>query len=141
MGCATAVINLYYLALGNKNDQSVIAGYGLASLLMDVIFASFGIGLNGALETFVSQASGQKNYKLCSVYLHRSRIMVTLTFIVSYSILLRSESILLFLGQNPRACAVAQEFIYYNAFSVYLIVLNDGMRRYLNSLNMSYIAF
>lgn len=35
----------------------------------------------------------------------------------------------------------AQEFIYYNAFAQYVMALNDGQRRFLNSLNFSFIPF
>ena len=53
MGCATGIINLYYLASKEK-DKALIAGFGLGSLLLDIFFMSLGFGLNGALETFVS---------------------------------------------------------------------------------------
>jgi len=89
VGCATAVVNLYFLTKSAHKDNvtTVIAGFGLAMLLVDVIFTSIGYGLNGALETFVSQASGQKNYRLCSEYLHRSRFLIILYFVIAISIL------------------------------------------------------
>ena len=51
-------MNLYYLANGKEKDHALIAGFGLGNLLMNAIFVSSGFGLNGALETFVSQAYG-----------------------------------------------------------------------------------
>ena len=47
-------MNLYYLANGETKDDAIIAGFGLGNLLMNAVFISFGFGLNGALETFVS---------------------------------------------------------------------------------------
>lgn len=110
-------------------------------LLMDVFFVSIGFGLNGALETFVSQASGQKNYKLCSEYLHRSRIIVIAYFFIAMSILQHAESILLWLGQDKKVSAFARVYINYTALAQLLVVLNDGTRRYLNSQCLSYVGF
>lgn len=100
IGCATGVINLYYLAHGKDADSTIIAGFGLGCLLLDVAFVSFGFGLNGALETFVSQSFGQGNHHLCSVYLHRSRVVVTLCFVVTFFLLQYSEAVLLYLDQD-----------------------------------------
>ena len=110
-------------------------------LLVDVIFASIGVGLNSALETFVSQASGQKNYALCSEYLHRSRFLVTLYFLVSMAILQHADSIILSLGQDKKVAEFAQVYINYTAFGHFFVVLNDGTRRYLNSVSLSKLAF
>lgn len=96
--CSTQIINLYYLAGGQeKIDPALIAGFGLGNFLLNAMFMSFAFGLNGALETFVSQAYGQNNLKLCSSYLHRSRVVVTITFILTFSILANSKSILILL--------------------------------------------
>ena len=100
VGCATTVVNLYFLTrtTSKENVATCIAGFGLATLLVDVTFVSIGFGLNGALETFVSQASGRTNYALCSEYLHRSRVIVTLYFLVVIGVLRHAESIILGLG-------------------------------------------
>ena len=56
--CATAVglINVYFM--GNQTDSALIAGVGMGSMLINVCFFAVGQGLNGAIETFVSQANG-----------------------------------------------------------------------------------
>lgn len=76
-------------------------------LLVDMVFVSIGFGINGALETFVSQASGLKNYKQCSDYLYKSRLIVTIYFLMSLVVLLNAESILLWIGQDKKVCAFA----------------------------------
>ena len=39
------------------------------------------VGLNGALETLVSQSYGSGNLKLCGVYLNRGRFVLLCSFI------------------------------------------------------------
>ena len=52
------------------------------------------VGLNGALETLVSQAYGAKNYDQCGVYLNRGRIVLLITFSLVFIILSHTEVIL-----------------------------------------------
>jgi Na+-driven multidrug efflux pump len=52
------------------------------------------IGLNGALETLVSQAYGAKNFEQCGVYLNRGRVVLLITFTIVYVILSHTEVIL-----------------------------------------------
>jgi Na+-driven multidrug efflux pump len=52
------------------------------------------VGLNGALETLVSQAYGAKNYDQCGVYLNRGRIVLLITFSLVFVILSHTEVIL-----------------------------------------------
>jgi Na+-driven multidrug efflux pump len=52
------------------------------------------VGLNGALETLVSQAYGAKNYDQCGVYLNRGRIVLLITFTLVFIILSHTEVIL-----------------------------------------------
>lgn len=52
------------------------------------------VGLNGALETLVSQAYGAKNYDQCGVYLNRGRIVLLITFTLVFVILSHTEVIL-----------------------------------------------
>ena len=62
------------------------------------------MGMNGALETLVSQAFGYGNITLCGVYLNRARVVGTLIFIPCVVLLIFAESILLKLGQDPLTC-------------------------------------
>ena len=39
------------------------------------------IGVNTALETFVSQAYGRENLRDCGLYLHRAILIITLFYI------------------------------------------------------------
>lgn len=66
------------------------------------------IGLNGALETLVSQSYGANNLKLCGVYLNRGRYVLCLCFIPVTLVLSQAENILVAIGQNPDVAKHAQ---------------------------------
>ena len=96
---------------GRFNDAAKLAGVGLGTSAMCIICLAVVIGLNGALETLVSQAFGYGNLHLCGVYLNRARLIGTMVFIPVMVILLYSEAILLKLGQDPLTCHYASRVI------------------------------
>ena len=53
------IINLIFV--GHMNDAKLLAGVGMGNLIVSVFGISLFIGLNGALETLVSQAYGNRN--------------------------------------------------------------------------------
>ena len=57
------VVNL--VVVGHLNDPVALGGVGLGNLLINVVCFSIGMGLNGALDTLVSQAYGDKQLYLC----------------------------------------------------------------------------
>ena len=66
---------------------------------------------------------------------------MTICFALTFAILSNAERILLSLGQDKQASKMAQVYIYYCALPVYINSLNDGTRRFLNSLSLSFIPF
>ena len=53
------LINTYYI--GHSNDPPLIAGVGMGNMLINVLAFAPMQGLNGALETLISQAYGTSN--------------------------------------------------------------------------------
>ena len=51
------IINLIYIEV-NDNKPSTIAGFGIAAMSINVVFLTVVTGLNGALETLISQSYG-----------------------------------------------------------------------------------
>lgn len=129
------------MASGEKVSPALIAGYGIGNFLFNALFTSVAFGLNGALETFVSQAFGSNKLELCSSYLHRSRLLVTVLFVITFVVLIRMEKFLVKVGQDSEAAGFAIRFIYTNGFGYYMIIMNDGTRRFLNSMSLSSIPF
>ena len=53
------VVNLIFI--GHLNNPEMMAGVGMGNMIQNMIGLSIVIGLNGALETLVSQAYGAGN--------------------------------------------------------------------------------
>jgi Na+-driven multidrug efflux pump len=70
------VINTAFV--GHLGSQQMMAGVGLANMFLNVTGLSVCFGINNILNTLVSQAFGLDNYRMCGVYMNRSRIIVTL---------------------------------------------------------------
>jgi Na+-driven multidrug efflux pump len=59
----------------------MLAGAGLGNMMINCLWISVYLGLNGALETLVSQAYGGKNYYLCGNILNRGWISLIILYI------------------------------------------------------------
>lgn len=118
------MVNLVYVSRGS--DRTVIAGFGLGNFLINCVFNSLGFGLNMALETFVSQGFGVGNLKLCSVYLYKSRLIITVLFSLCCIIFFNVKDILIKLGQGEEVASNAQYYIQANLVALYLAGLIDG---------------
>lgn len=53
------LINTYYI--GHTNEPVLIAGVGMGNMLINVLAFATMQGMNGALETLISQAYGASN--------------------------------------------------------------------------------
>jgi Na+-driven multidrug efflux pump len=62
---------------------------------MNVLALAVTQGLNGALESFVSQAYGFGKYKMCGAYLNRGRAIVTVILIPIAILLSISDKLLI----------------------------------------------
>ena len=54
------VINTAFV--GHLGSQAMMAGVGMANMLMNIVALSVVFGTNGTLNTVVSQAFGNENY-------------------------------------------------------------------------------
>lgn len=88
------IVNLLYVARGQKKE--ILAGFGMGNFFMNAVFYAAGFGLNGALDTFVPQAYGRGQMKLCSIYLWRSRIILTIYFLFCLIIFMNARQVLVF---------------------------------------------
>jgi Na+-driven multidrug efflux pump len=71
----------------------MMAGVGMANMFMSCICLSFMMGINGTLNTLISQSFGLGNYKLCGIYMNRSRVLVTILYVPLLLILLQTGAI------------------------------------------------
>jgi MATE family multidrug resistance protein len=91
-------VNLSFL--GHLDDNAIIAGAGMGSVVVNFLGWTIVIGLNSALDTLVSQAAGAGNLELCGVYLNRGRFVMSLLFVPVACMTFYTKDILIALGQQ-----------------------------------------
>jgi len=62
-------INLVFA--GRMNDQRLLVGIGMANTLITCFPAMITMGISSSIETLVSQAYGQNQFKMCGGYLNK----------------------------------------------------------------------
>lgn len=92
------VVLLYIGSSETENVSDLIAGFGIGTVVTNVLFSSISMGLNGSLETLVSQAYGAMDFEMCAVYLHRSRLVLFIILIPCATLLMNTEYMLKELG-------------------------------------------
>ena len=100
--------NTYFV--GNLNDPALLAGVGMGNMLINVLIFAVCQGLNGALETLVSQSFGAQKFEACGIYLNRGKIICTMLFIPIVLIFIFSDKILIALHQDAEISHIARMY-------------------------------
>jgi len=116
---------------GHLGNSAIMAGVGMAAMYCNITCNSLMIGLNSTLNTLLSQAVGFNDFRLCGVYLNRSRIALTIMYLPLALILTQTQRIFLAVGFDPEASAYSQEFINMIILGFYFMGLIDNNRRFL----------
>lgn len=87
------LVNTYFV--GHLNDAVLMAGVGMGNMLINVLCFAIAQGMNGALETYCSQAFGQGKFRMVGVFHMRGRFVVTLLMIPLIIIFALSDQILI----------------------------------------------
>ena len=69
------------IVIGHLNDENLMAGIGMGAMIMNMVGNAVMVGLNGAVETLVSQSYGADNLRQCGVYLNRGRLVIMIAFV------------------------------------------------------------
>ncbi|CAI2363767.1 unnamed protein product [Moneuplotes crassus] len=128
------VVNLIFV--GNLNNPAALGGVGLANMLLNVVCFSIGMGLNGAIDTLVSQAYGNHKYYLCGCYLNRGRIIQAIFFIPEVIILLFTKEILILLGQEEDAANYGRTYVLILLPGMFAMTQFETVRRYLQGMEI-----
>lgn len=83
----------------------------MGSMILSIFLLSLGVTFNGALDTLISQAYGQKDLKLCRIYLNRQLYLSTIVFFILALPLFAVESIIIAIGQTPEVAANAAIYV------------------------------
>nr|XP_059852639.1 multidrug and toxin extrusion protein 1 [Delphinus delphis] len=79
--------------------------------VVNVAGISVGTGLASACDTLMSQSFGAKNLKRVGIVLQRSILVLLLCCFPCWALLLNTESLLLFLKQDPEVSRIAQIYV------------------------------
>ncbi|XP_012680586.2 multidrug and toxin extrusion protein 1 [Clupea harengus] len=120
------------IACGHLGNAQ-LAGYGLASVTINVTTASTVIGLTLACDTLVSQTFGSKNLKRVGEILQRSTLIVLLFCLPCWAVLINAETILLALWQEPEVARIAQLYLMAYLPAVPAMFLHSLMVSYLQN--------
>ena len=96
MGIMQENVDFYFI--GHLQDPAIVAGLGIANMLINVSGQSMAMGMNGALDTLASSAYGSGNMVLCGVYLNRSRLVIHIFSVPLLVMLSNTEFIMVCLG-------------------------------------------
>ncbi|TRZ00945.1 hypothetical protein DNTS_004786 [Danionella cerebrum] len=101
------VVTMFCGRLGN----TVLAGYAMASATINVTAAATGLGLALACDTLVSQTFGSKNLHRVGVILQRGILILTLFSLPCWALLVNTQPLLLYLGQDTEVARIAQIYV------------------------------
>jgi len=101
-------INTYYI--GNLDDATLLAGVGMGNMLINILCFAITQGLNGALETLVSQSFGAGKYEECGIFLNRGKIVSSFVLLPIFIILGLSDRILIAMEQDPAISRIAARY-------------------------------
>ena len=123
------VINVAFI--GNLNDAYMLSGAGLGNMFFNSFWVAVYLGINGALETLVSQAYGAKNWKLCGETVNTGAFVLLVLFIPVFFLLFFIGDILVWL--NVDATSAYYATLYSRALIIGLIMqaLYDLLRKFL----------
>ena len=106
------LINIIFI--GHVGTEYMIAGVGLGNMCVNILWLAIYLGMNGALETLVSQASAShENMAISGHYLNRGRIVIAISFIPSLIILCFAEKILVAIHIHPMVAHNTQKYLYF----------------------------
>ena len=98
------------------------------------------IGVNTALETFVSQAFGRQNLRECGLYLHRSMFIICCLFIPIAIVTLFSKEMLIAVGIDEQASTHAQTYLTFMLPSVLFNSLGDSIDLFLIGMGFNKVV-
>jgi len=121
------------IMLANYGDPIVVAGAGLGVMFINMFVYGTFEGLNGAIDTLVSQYFGAKDYTSCNRIYNKARIINTVIFVPISLILIFSDKLLILLDQDPEVAVITQRFVTYQLPGLYSITMYDTLRRFLQA--------
>lgn len=133
------IVNLAFI--GHLNDPRMIAAIGLGNSCINMFGMAILLGMNGSLNTLLSQAAGAKQYQLCLVYVRRARLVLVICFVPISIILLFSEAGLKAIGQDPVVAKYSGMYALCYLPALFFAGMIDAERRLQTSLKRTQFTF
>lgn len=119
--------------MGNLNDPVLLAGVGMGNMLLNVLGFAIIQGMNGALESFVSQSFGAAKHEQSAIYLNRAKTMATIILIPIVVIYTVSDKILIKLHQEPSIAIISKHFVCLMIPGFWAQSMFDATRKYMSA--------
>lgn len=123
--------NTYFI--GNLNEPVLLAGVGMGNMMVNMLVFAVTEGLNGALESLISQAYGAKKYEACGIFLNRGKFVCTLLFVPITCIFYFSDKILIGLHQDAQISHVSRLYCCQILPGIWAMAMFDATRRFLSA--------
>jgi len=123
------LVNTYFV--GHLNDAVIIAGVGMGNMLINVLCFAVAQGMNGALETYCSQAFGMGKFEMVGVYHMRGRFVVSMLMIPLIFIFAFSDQILIGIKQDASISHYAQVYVCVMIPGSWAMTQFDACRKFL----------
>lgn len=119
--------------LSHYGNASVVAGAGLGVMFINMFVYGIFEGLNGAIDTLVSQSYGSKDYYTCNLVFNRAKMINSIIFVPVAALLIFSSNFLDFLRQPPEVSKNAELYLAYQIPGLFFVVHFDTLRRFLQA--------
>lgn len=116
-----------------------MAGVALGHMNKVMFGTTLLVGVNGCIETYVSQAAGAQEFRAAGLYLLQGRILLVLFFIPIACFLLQTERLMLLVGQDAKVAENCQIFVTWSLPAVLISGLNDSQKKFLNCFRKNYV--
>ena len=95
-----------------NQDPQAQAALAMGGLVLSIFLLSLGVTFNGSLDTLITQAYGQREFRLCRVYLNRQLYLNTIVFFVLAIPLALTKEMVVALGQTEETGRLAATYVH-----------------------------
>ena len=81
------------IVLGHRDSPEQLAGLGLGSLTIGLIGLSIVQSFSSGVGTFITQAYGRQEFRMCAVYRNRAIFLTSILYLALFTVTLFIDSI------------------------------------------------
>ena len=119
--------------ISNYGSPIMVAGAGLGVMFINMLVYGVFEGMNGAIDTLVSQYFGSGDLLECNYVFNKARVINSIVYIPVATLLFFSNHLLDILNQPQEVSYYARLYLVIQIPGLYWIVQYDTLRRYLQA--------